>query len=181
MVAQLTSSYGLQARQYKEARKCHCTNFLPSFCPYRYQLACRQRWLSAWDQQSTKMHLTHSVFQQAQEQADLTYPEYIQILDYKLHNWAGSFWKEHIKDVNISELSGLKTESMTSVKTTFELKRLAATANTTHFWFSQNTASMVHQCSRLFMSERHTALLLISLVLLFYIRLHLISSWQLYM
>ena len=144
-VAELTSSYGPQARQYKEARICYCTKFLPSFCPYHYQLVCRQRWLSAWDQQSTKMHLTHSVFQQAQEQEDLTYPEYIQILDYKLHNWAGSFWNKQIKDINISELSGLKIESMISVQTTCELNKVAATVNTTHFWLSQNTANKVHK------------------------------------
>ena len=128
-----------------EARKCHCTKFLPSFCPYHYQSACRRRWLSAWDQQSTKMHLTHSVFQQEQVQADLTYPEYIQILDYKLHNWAGSFWNEQFKDINISELSGLKTESMTSVKKTCELKKLAASVNMIHFWLSQDTAWKVHK------------------------------------
>lgn len=128
-----------------EARKCHCTKFLPSFCPYHYQSVCRQRWLSAWDQQSTKMHLTHSVIRQAREQADLTYPEYIQILDYKLHNWAGSFWNEQFKDVNISELSGCQTESMTFVKTICELNKLAASVNTIHFWSSQNMACKVHK------------------------------------
>lgn len=50
-----------------------------------------------------------------------------------------------MKDINISELNGLKTESMTSVKTTCEFNRLAATANTTHFWLSQNTAHTVHK------------------------------------
>jgi len=34
---------------------------------------------------------------------------------------------------------------MTSVKTTCELNKLAATVNTIHFWLSQNTACKVHK------------------------------------